>query len=127
MKRLILAVLICVAMVSMAYGQELKDITSAAKEKATGIAKEQAAAIVDDTTITTEVKVKLKKTKALKGAEIDVSTTDGVVTLTGTVNSKSAKATAAKIAKAVKGVKSVENELTIVKPVKKTKKTQEKK
>ncbi|MFB3924772.1 MAG: hypothetical protein ACE14T_01855 [Syntrophales bacterium] len=54
MKRLILAVLICVAMVSMAYGQELKDITSAAKEKTTGIAKEQATAIVDDTTITTK-------------------------------------------------------------------------
>ena len=120
MKRLILGVIFCIAMVSIAYGQEVKD-------RATSVAKEQATVVADDTAITAEVKVKLSKAASLKNANIEVSTTEGVVTLTGTVKSKQAKGAATKIAKAVKGVKSVGNKLTIEKPAKKAKKPAEKK
>lgn len=127
MKRLFLIVFICLAMVSIAYGQDVKDATSAVKDKATGVAKEKATAYADDATITADVKVKLSKAPSLKDAKIEVSTADGVVTLDGTVKSKQAKGAATKMAKAVKGVKSVTNNLTIEKPVKKTKKPVEKK
>jgi len=120
MKKLILGVIFCIAMVSIAYGQEVKD-------RATSVAKEQATVVADDTAITAEVKVKLSKAASLKNANIEVSTTEGVVTLTGTVKSKQAKGAATKIAKAVKGVKSVGNKLTIEKPAKKAKKPAEKK
>jgi hyperosmotically inducible periplasmic protein len=123
MKRLVLALILSLAMGSIAFGQDLKDVTSAVKDKAIGVAKEQAAAIVDDSTITSEVKLKLMKAPSLKGQTIEVSTTDGIVSLTGEVKSKQAKGTATKIAKAVKGVKSVDNQLSIAKPVKKTKKS----
>jgi osmotically-inducible protein OsmY len=127
MKKLILVVILCVAMVSLAYGYTVKDITSGAKERATGVAKEQAAVVVDDTSITEEVKVKLSNAPSLKDAKIEVSTTGGVVTLTGTVKSRQAKRVATRIAKKVKSVKSVDNKLIIEKPVKKAKKPVEKK
>lgn len=128
MKRFVLVLICCLFMVSVAGAQDvLKDATSAAKEKAIGVAKEEATAIVDDSTLTTNVKVKLLKAPSLKGSTIEVSTTDGVVTLTGEVKTKQAKGTATKIAKAVKGVKDVDDQLTIAKPVKKTTKPTEKK
>jgi hyperosmotically inducible periplasmic protein len=128
MKRFVLVLICCLFMVSVAGAQDvLKDATSAAKEKAISTAKEETTAMVDDSTLTADVKVKLMKAPSLKGSTIEVSTTDGVVTLTGEVKTKQAKGAATKIAKAVKGVKDVDNQLTIAKPVKKTKKAAEKK
>jgi hyperosmotically inducible periplasmic protein len=122
MKRLILVVIFFIAMVSIAYGQ---DVASALKDKATVIAKEQATVMADDTAITAEVKIKLSKAPSLKDVKIEVSTTEGVVTLTGNVKTKQAKGAATKIAKAVKGVTSVDNNISIEKPVKKAKKPAE--
>jgi hyperosmotically inducible periplasmic protein len=128
MKRFIVVLICCLFMVSVASAQDpLKDITSAAKEKAISTAKEQATAIVDDSTLTANVKAKLMNAPSLKESTIGVSTTDGVVTLTGEVKTKQAKGAATKVAKAVKGVKSVDNQLTIAKPVKKAKTAAEKK
>jgi len=62
---------------------------------------------VDDGWITTKVKSKLATTKDLKSTDISVETTEGVVTLTGTVASASAKSRAVREARAIKGVKSV--------------------
>lgn len=123
MIRFITVAMLFLLMASIAYGQVAKDVPSAVKERAAGVAKEQATKVVDDTAITAEVKTKLAGAPSLKDAKIEVSTTDGVVTLTGTVKSKQAKGVATKMAKSVKGVKLVNNELTIEKPVKKTKKT----
>jgi hyperosmotically inducible protein len=64
---------------------------------------------VDDSWITTKVKSKLAATKGVKASDISVSTTDGVVTLTGTATSKAEKTRAVHIAKGVKGVKSVDS------------------
>jgi len=63
---------------------------------------------VDDTWITTKVKSKFAAAKGVKASDISVSTTDGVVTLTGTATSKAEKHRAVHLAKGVKGVKSVD-------------------
>jgi len=76
-KRLIVGVIFCVAIVSIAYGQDVKDITPGAKERVTGVAKEKATAVVDDASITAEVKFKLSDAPSLKDAKIEVSTTGG--------------------------------------------------
>lgn len=118
-----MALILCLTLASLAYGQVLNDITSAAKEKATSVAKDTAKSVVDDSSITTEVKTKILSTASLKDSKIEVSTIDGVVSLSGTVKTKQAKGQATKIAKAVKGVKSVDNKITVEKRAQKTKKT----
>jgi hyperosmotically inducible periplasmic protein len=63
---------------------------------------------VDDTWITTKVKSKLAAAKGVKASDISVSTTDGVVTLTGNATSAKEKTRAEHLAKQIKGVKSVD-------------------
>ena len=63
---------------------------------------------VDDTWITTKVKSEFAANKSVKGSDISVSTTDGTVTLTGTVATAKEKSHAEAIAKKVKGVKTVD-------------------
>lgn len=69
---------------------------------------------VDDAWITTKVKSELATTKHITSTDISVSTTDGVVTLTGTVPSAHAKKHVIHVAEKVKGVKHVDaNGLTV--------------
>lgn len=63
---------------------------------------------VDDAWITTKVKSEFAANKAVKATDISVSTTDGVVTLSGTVATSKEKTHAEAIAKKIKGVKSVD-------------------
>jgi hyperosmotically inducible protein len=63
---------------------------------------------VDDSWITTKVKSQLAAAKGVKSTDISVNTTDGVVTLTGTVASSKQRTHVEHIAKQVKGVKSVD-------------------
>jgi hyperosmotically inducible periplasmic protein len=63
---------------------------------------------VDDSWITTKVKSQLAAAKGVKSSDISVSTTDGVVTLTGTVASAKQRTHVEHLAKQVKGVKSVD-------------------
>ena len=62
----------------------------------------------NDGWITTKVKSKLAAAKNIKSTDISVDTSQGVVTLSGTVPSKSVKNHAVREAKSVKGVKSVD-------------------
>lgn len=62
----------------------------------------------NDGWITTKVKSKLAAAKNVKSTDISVETNEGMVTLTGTVPTKSAKNHAVKDAKSIKGVKSVD-------------------
>ena len=62
----------------------------------------------NDGWITTKVKSKLAAAKNIKSTDISVETKEGMVTLTGTVPTKSAKNHAVRDAKSVKGVKSVD-------------------
>ncbi|OOG59159.1 transporter [Rhodanobacter sp. B05] len=61
-----------------------------------------------DAWITTKVKSEFGTTKGVHATEISVSTSDGVVTLSGTVGSAREKMHAVRVAKKVKGVKSVD-------------------
>jgi hyperosmotically inducible protein len=127
MKRLMMVLVLCLAMASVAYGQLLDDVKSAAKDKATTVAKDTANKIVDDSAITAEIKATILAEDSLKDSKIKVSTKNGVVSMKGTVKTKEAKEAAANIASAATGVKSVNNKITVEKPAKQVKKTKEKK
>lgn len=62
-----------------------------------------------DAWITTKVKSEFGTTKGVSATDISVSTSDGVVTLSGTVATQAEKARAERLAQSVKGVKSVDS------------------
>lgn len=67
----------------------------------------------DDLTLKSNVKANLSADKTIPADSISVSTLQGVVTLSGAVNSESEKSSAEEIAKAVTGAKSVINNITV--------------
>lgn len=68
---------------------------------------------MDDTAITAKIKADILQDPLLKVFEIDVVTTDGVVKLGGTVDSKPSIDRATEIARSVKNVNSVQNNMLI--------------
>ena len=64
-----------------------------------------------DTATTSEIKAKLLADDIVPSRHVKVETTDGVVQLSGTVDSQAQSDRAESIAKAVDGVKSVKNDL----------------
>jgi len=62
-----------------------------------------------DAWITTKVKSEFGTTGGVSATDISVSTSDGVVTLSGTVASQAEKTRAEQIAQGIKGVKSVDS------------------
>ena len=88
--------------------EQAKDKT----KSATGEAK----AAVTDSWITSKAKIALFADERVKGTQVSVATTDGVVRLSGKVDSQEAKAAAADVAKGIEGVKSVRNDLQVVSP-----------
>jgi len=71
------------------------------------------ATAVRDTKITAKVKAALHEDSATEHSDIDVSTTAGVVTLKGKVDSMDAATYAGKLALKTEGVKDVRNELEV--------------
>jgi hyperosmotically inducible protein len=69
-------------------------------------------AAVGDTAITAKVKSKMLGDKNIGKSDINVTTTNGVVTLAGSAVSSDAKSAATTVAQSVEGVKSVDNNLT---------------
>jgi hypothetical protein len=69
--------------------------------------------VIDDTTITAETKARLTADRLSNLTQIGVSTRNGIVTLTGTVDSLERQARAVQIAGAVQGVKSVVNNIQV--------------
>ena len=70
-----------------------------------------------DEALTQSVQAKIKADSQLATAPISVSTTSGVVSLTGEVTSAANKSHAEELAKSVEGVKSVTNNITVKPPV----------
>jgi len=70
-------------------------------------------AYVDDAWITTKVKSEMVADKEVKAHKIEVDTKNGVVTLTGTVESWQEANKATDIARGVKGVTAVENDIRV--------------
>ena len=71
----------------------------------------------DDATITTNVKTKIAADSPALANAVSVATAEGVVTLTGAVDSDAIKAKVEADAKSVEGVKSVVNNLTVKPPI----------
>ncbi len=68
---------------------------------------------VDDSTISNKIRAKLIGDADLNVFQIDVTTNNGVVQLSGFVNSAAAKARASSVVGTVEGVKSVQNNLIV--------------
>ncbi|GEM_PF-573695 len=68
---------------------------------------------VADAALTTKVKAAIMADEALSVLDISVETTEGVVTLTGTVGTDTEVDQATTVARGVKGVKDVENRITV--------------
>ncbi|MGG7446248.1 molecular chaperone OsmY [Kosakonia oryzendophytica] len=66
-----------------------------------------------DTATTSEIKAKLLADDVVPSRKVKVETTDGVVQLSGTVDSQAQSERAESIAKAIDGVKSVKNDLKV--------------
>lgn len=90
----------------------------AAKQAATGQTQADASSQqpVEDSWITTKVKADLLVDDQTKGLDINVSTTNGVVTLAGRLDSAAQVDKAVRIARGIKGVKSVDATTLTVKP-----------
>jgi hypothetical protein len=70
--------------------------------------------VIDDTTITTEIKAKLTADTLSNLTKIGVNTRDGVVTLTGDVDSLERKARAGQIASSIRGVRQVVDNVQVL-------------
>ncbi len=68
---------------------------------------------IDDVMISSKVKAKLIANTEIRAGDIDVSSSQGVVTLIGRVSSGTIKSEAERIARDTKAVKDVNNELTV--------------
>lgn len=75
---------------------------------------EKSGAYVDDSWITSKVKSEMIASKHTSARNINVVTTKGVVTLSGTVNTWDELNKASEIAHGVEGVKQVENNLQVL-------------
>ena len=74
---------------------------------------EKTGTYVDDSWITTKVKSDMLAARDVSSTHISVTTTKGVVILTGTAANAQESTKAAEIARNVSGVKGVENDLRI--------------
>jgi hyperosmotically inducible periplasmic protein len=87
---------------------------AAADAKASASQKAQTGGeYLDDAAITAKIKLAILRDPALKVFQISVTTTDGAVKLTGTVDSQESIDRATIVAKDAHNVKSVENALTV--------------
>jgi len=68
---------------------------------------------MDDAAITAQVKTTLLNDTQLNATKIDVSTSNGIVTISGTVRSKPEQDRAVQLARQVNGVKDVRANLTV--------------
>lgn len=108
---------------AVAAGEEVGKATEEATEEAAAAAKkagenleegaEDAAEAAGDAAITSRVKARLLADPEVKGVTIDVDTSAGVVTLTGTAATRAQAAEAVKLARNAEGVKSVVDHIQV--------------
>ena len=71
------------------------------------------ASTIDDATITAQVKTALLNDTQVNATKIDVATSNGVVTMSGSVRSKLEQERAVQLARQVNGVRDVKANLTV--------------
>ena len=91
-------------------------VTAGAADSKAQTATQETKTMVSDTWITSKTKIALFADERVKGTQVSVATTKGVVHLSGKVDSAEAKSAASEIAQGVEGVKSVKNDLQVVAP-----------
>ena len=91
------------------------DTAAKAKEQVQTTTQE-AKTMVTDSWVTSKTKISLFADERVKGRQVSVDTTKGVVHLRGKVDSAEAKSAAGEIAQGIEGVKSVKNDLQVVAP-----------
>jgi len=91
--------------------QKARQIGASVGEK-TAEAANKAAEVLSDSALTAKIKSKMALDDQVKARSIDVSTTNGVVTLTGTVRSAAEHDKAVQLAKETTGVVKVNDKLT---------------
>ncbi|MGH8557799.1 MAG: BON domain-containing protein [Methylococcales bacterium] len=89
-------------------GDKAKEVITAVDDQT-----EKAGEYLDDATITAKIKEDIMRDPMLSVLEISVTTTNGIVTLSGSVDAEPNIGRAGEIASLVKGVKSVENNLIV--------------
>ena len=89
-------------------GEKMDQAAAEIKEKAG-----QTGNKIEDAAITAKVKMALVGEPGLKALKIDVDTANGVVTLTGAVDTPQSLDRATQVAQAVDGVTSVDNRLNV--------------
>ncbi len=104
-----------VAAVALAAGLSLHAVSADAQSTTAGAQQRSGTPgnVVKDSWITFKIHSQFLPEDALDGSDIDVDTTGGAVTLTGTVATEMGRARAVAIAKATDGVKAVNDKLTI--------------
>lgn len=95
-------------------GEKMENAADAVSEKI-GEQSDKAGVVMDDAAITTKVKAAIFAEPGLKSLQISVYTIKGVVTLNGSVDSRSSSDLAKSLARAVAGVQDVENRLLVKK------------
>jgi hypothetical protein len=88
-------------------------VTPITDDLAKPVQAEETAEQVRDGRIEKQVEARIERNPALKGQGLDVTVTQGKVTLTGTTATDREKATAARLAKGVRGVSEVENQILV--------------
>lgn len=97
------------------YAYAILGIAMASTHISSGLAQDtnmnasESAQPVTDTWITTKVKAELATTEGISSGDINVTTKNGVVTLSGMTNSKAQVQKAIALAEMVKGVKQVDS------------------
>jgi len=102
LQRRFATIVICTLILILTSCQQNEPIEKAGKKV------EIAAATLDDAAITAEIKAEILNDHLLKVSKVEVTTTKGVVTLSGTVNSQTSVDRAVEIARSIKGVKEIE-------------------
>jgi hyperosmotically inducible protein len=90
--------------------------TTTTSSTGTEVAGTTAATPVDDAALANNVQTTLASTPGVNANEINVTSTGGVVTLSGDVDSASAASAAVQATQGVTGVTAVHNELTVTNP-----------
>jgi len=123
MKTLIWVLMLSVALAFSVSCRTTKNTGEAIKEGTTEAAQETGQAVghaakkvgekVEDGSITAAIKMKFANDELVSASNIDVDTTDGLVTLNGTVSSQEEADRAVQLAQTVDGVKNVRSNLII--------------
>ncbi len=97
----------------VALAQNVEGITSVKDNLVVEPGPGEVEKYIDDTTITAVIKGKHLAQEGLESLDISVKTVEGVVTLSGAVNSEAQAVLAEKVANEAEGVKRVVNNLTL--------------